>query len=556
MFIIQNSYRIYGRALVIDMISSPGFDQDVRSVPKTWLNIAHETLKNRGSNIYGTKYTMSVEELATTWEDFDADIKGVYSEEWKSKEDEDDFVLEQFGEERETSGAFDLKTQKYADCITIRHLDGSRRVSPTFVIGYINNLLYRNRSNELSEYEHLHGVQNLISTGDSEDEEVIYESDMRSVFTEVDLDISDMYTVAQEMLFHMKRLYRFGGKKGIHMLSFIGAYLRAQHTLMRDKINSKVNKFDQKSVTRQLTSNAVIREGYWMAQVNGDPISKGPNGMATESAKNPRCVEMFNWMYNREPEYNSFHDDVDAIIQEANLLHVDLMKEDMLKYDAEFWNKVTVSFITPDSQFLKDLPLRLKTNAPMVKQYNLQQSYMTILRQYRDLVTSDSTLMDRRDQLSNPKIYQERQLALEQFFDGNPYDEGNCMYNAIEELKEQRGLPFFKVDVSKISFHNSLAYYEGKPLVLNCTSWYKYAGIRTDSIRTHYCILTNLFVFIELDTREFNYIYVDDAYTAFFYASKSHIAHDIYSGAEVNTLDDDLAETRKLWNTIDISDNE
>ena len=539
----------------MDLVSTPGFDQDVSSIPKNWKSGGTELSRLRGSDMYNRKYSMPIEELATYWEDFDADKKGVYSDQWRSKVDEDEYVVEEYGLEREGDGEFNFETQRYATCLNRRHLDGPEPVDRSFVMGYLKNLLFRNRGNELSAYEYKYGTQNIVSAGSDDDDEVAFEVDFKSIYSKVELTTSEMYACAQEMLFHMKRLYRFGGEKGVHVLSFIKAYLRAQYRINQDKIASKLGQMSQRSVTRKITYNSVVEEGFYLSKLNGDPLALDETGMVTKSMKSKKGDWMFSWLHNRTEKYESYLEDYDALIYEASLLHIDLMNEDMLQFNAEFWDNIVVSYITPDSQFLKDLPKRLRTNEPLVKAHMFENSYEQTIKNYNLAVDIVPELIARKESIFLPRNYKDCMTNLKQFFNGNDSGE-NYMYNAREELKRDRGLNYKIIDPEKIEFKNAIAIYEGKPLILDCSGWYKYAGLEEYKTEKHYCILTNLFLFLEINTDEFNICYIDDAYQAFFYFAKPHTTHYVDTREAVDVKEEDLRQCRKSWRTLELFEDE
>ena len=136
----------------------------------------------------------------------------------------------------------------------------------------------------------------------------------------------------------LKRLHNLSKYCGIHMISMIGSYLKAKaYNDMRVQTGKSKN---------TLKKNAVIAEGVYKCDAEGNI------GIAIEvSNKSKRAADMFDWIIGANDMYPSYRDDLVNFLQYCKILNIDLLHDDLLKYNNEFMDGLTVLTLTPDTQY-------------------------------------------------------------------------------------------------------------------------------------------------------------------------------------------------------------
>jgi len=460
MIVIQNPVRLYGQDIVRDIVLTPSFKEDIRSTPE-WYRKECGRLRNQMHNTSnGSEALLPFEEFALSWEEYDADKQKPMSDKAEhNTEDSEYFEKSDFGE-------FNPDIDEYVKPYYRRTLDGGavihddgKMIDISHILKYIDNLYYRSDA-MITTYEMNNGVQSNIAkrTEDGQEGLTMYEADLKPAFSAIELNNEYRNEVALDMLYHMKRIFRFGGLRGINYLTFISAYKRAERTREQKK---KV----QASVTYQLTAPRIVAETYYHADFNGDATEP-----FTETQKHHLATDTFDWYNQRRTDAKSYYDDIKAIERDAEILHVNLADEDMRKFNSEFFKSIRVPVLTPNSQYMEEVAKNIENNTSVQTLIVTSDIIDDILDRYYHTYDTSKFLHDREETFKLAQDYQSNTEKLDSML--REYNHCSAEEN--------------RLDLSKLKFENGFATIDSTVALFDITYWFEELQYDRKAILTDY----------------------------------------------------------------------
>lgn len=346
------------------MITRSGAPNATSLSPYNGMSFIHEKYMDKSFEL-----TADIEWLFLKQGDFNADkCRPMLSKEEYEEMGKDG------SEDLEPGRMFRPQMDKYSDIDYYRRLED---VHEGYIIAYIGNVcfnVYRKAgANGAISYKQAHKPQ--VTLINSEDEVTEF----------ADLVVEDPNTVwskedkeqaKNQLPYVMKRLHNLSLYSGIHMISMAGAFLKAQESLKVAHIHGSVKK---------LRKNAVIDEGVYTLQRNGR-IGK----CIEKSSKNVHAEEMFDWIVGTNQKYPSYKDDFSNFLHYCEVLNIDLLKDDLTKYDGDFLQKLDCLVLTPDTQYNVSIFDAIKNNTNNLTEKEVESSISNTVALFTAYLSSDS----------------------------------------------------------------------------------------------------------------------------------------------------------------------
>lgn len=274
--------------------------------------------------------TLTLDAIIASMPDFDADkIQPT------CKSTEDDEAFEAALEEAEMDYPYSPYTHDETFDHYYRRLED---IHPRYLLKYMGEALYaaaKYRDGIVRDTQNEYAVQHTLV--DQESGKAISESDIELDVNEAEWSQKEIADAIHNLPYVMKRLHNLGILFRVHMLSFIAAYVRA------DNIN-RVRR--TAGYTKTTKVNDVVDMGVYLCDSLGNATYQ-----PTKSAKNLRIMEVFKWYTYDSDKYPAYHIDVENFLHYVDVLNIDIVNEDMSRYDADFMSKLIVTTITPASQY-------------------------------------------------------------------------------------------------------------------------------------------------------------------------------------------------------------
>lgn len=431
MILLTEPVRLYGKYVVSDAATS----QALRSLSTAY----HPYIGMRSSvNKYwrgGTSSTEAdIEMLFNNQPDFDADMKQP-----QSQEDEDEEMsIERMREEDEE------KVEKYNPRIHNYPYDGYYRrledIDIFYVRSYICNLVQSimiHDTGGIKDYLARNTEQTNLynSTDDGESIEEI-------VNLVLDEDPTEWSPEARQeardkLPYVIKRLHTLSRYTTIHMLSFISAFLKAR---------TKNQQSREGGSTKKLKVNAVIEEGVYKCDSSGN-ISK----RLDVKNRNEHAAEMFDWIMGYSEKFTAYIQDYKDYVHYCEVLNVDIMTDDMSKYTTQFVNSLTVSIVTPNSQYNKQVfNVLCNRGITVPKEKRSVDIYGNTVELFREFTQSDPWLS-----------------SVVQRWNTLPTSRATSMLNEFmfRYHTTRLGQSSLNIDLFKVSFDDVFAQYQGRYLL-------------------------------------------------------------------------------------------
>lgn len=316
-----------------------------------------------------TLSTASVEYLFEMQQDFDADVKHP-----QQFQEDDNIDPNRDAELYGTCDSYSPHTD------TLDDFKGYYRkledVAVEYHTQYIENLLYSISYHDrggILEYNRTHQAQ--LSLTDQESGNVISISDLELDEDESQWSSAEVQHALSKMPYVLKRLHNLSRFTGVHTLSYLGAYLRAEDAVTLNNANGG---------RLSLKSTTVVNEGFYMCNKAGNATT-----LATISAKNPKCVEMFDFVSGLSDAYPGYVEDVTNFLHYAEVLNIDLRHEKLHEYGADFIKGLVASTLTPNSQY--DAAIHQKLLGATASKNVVQQKneVSALLQSVREFYSSD-----------------------------------------------------------------------------------------------------------------------------------------------------------------------
>lgn len=331
MLVITNPIKLYGKKVITDLATrvgdctvdsfsyGPGMADVVR---KFW----HDTEET----------TMPIEAHFEAQKDFDCDVvKSSLSEDCDDDEEEEDT----FSPYDPSKDPIDFKEYN-------RRLED---IAPKYLERYLGNVVFNicHRDSTLKRQQIKHKVQPcLMGNGD--------DSDDFTELADLQLEDKDEWSLGQKqnaqrnLSYVLKRLFNLSRISHVHIPSYIAAFERA-------KLYIEAN--HTQGGSKMLSDNVVISQGVYLCDADGNITKK----VLVEN-KNQRAKGMFNWIMGRGGPYAAYYQDYVNFVHYCTVLDIDIVNDDMTKYQADFMDKLVVTTVTPNKQYVPAVYNALKNN--------------------------------------------------------------------------------------------------------------------------------------------------------------------------------------------------
>lgn len=392
--------------------------------------------------------TADVEWLFLKQSDYDADksrpmlSKDEYDDEGKEGQDE-----------LELCKPFRPQVDKYSSIDYFRRFEDIHREYLATYVGYVCYNVYRKAgANGAINYKQAHKPQ--VTLINSEDEVTEFADlvvdDPNLVWSKEDKEQAQM-----QLPYVMKRLHNLSLHSGVHMISMAGAFLRAQEALKRARIHGS---------TRKLRKNAVIEQGVYLISRNGH-IGK----RVEISSKNIHAEKMFDWIVEVNPDYPSYREDYNNFVHYCEVLNIDLLNDDLTKYDVDFLRKLDCAILTPDTQYNMSVFNALKENADNTTTKEFEGSIGNTLSLLNAYLSSDGAEI-------NEIIATHTAAKRAKYFDAA----GSILYQCML----RKGDTSFST--KKLHWVDGILYYDKDVALLNTNMFVK------ESYKMHYALVSEL----------------------------------------------------------------
>ncbi len=323
MILLTNPIALYGKKVTTDLATRIG--------PHTVDSYSYGVgLRYQVERMWsGGETEANIEMLFEEQADFNADVKQPHL-----SEGEYDETVE--AEEYEVGAKYQPASDKTDFNNYYRRLED---IAPEYLESYVGNLVFTicRRSGGLKQFNSKHMEQPvLLSQGDDEGDFTEL-ADLQLRADDGDWSLEVKQRALQRLPYVLKRLHNLSCYTGIHMLSYIVAFIKA-----RDKNENMRSAGSQKF----LKKNAVIEEGVFLCDKAGN-IKK----QVLVQNKNKRAEAAFNWICGLSTEYQAYYQDYLDLINYFDILNVELYEDDFTKYQRDFIDKLIVVTVTPNKQY-------------------------------------------------------------------------------------------------------------------------------------------------------------------------------------------------------------
>jgi len=325
MIILTNPINLYGKKVVTDLATRTGNS----SVNDFSYGLGLRYKINEMWSTFNQDTDASLEYLFNTQDDFDADV-------CQPNMSDDDYDETVAAEEHEISTKYNPAVDKTNFNKYYRRLED---IAHAYLEKYVGYLIFniRHHSDGYKAFNAKHLDQPLLMNRGDDDDEFTELADLQLLPDDDDWPLSVKQAALQNLPYVVKRLHNMSCYVGIHVLSFIRAYLKAQMINSNQRVAGSV---------KTLKRNAVIAEGVYQCDIEGNITKK-----VLVKNKNRKADKMFDWIIGVPTMYATYHQDYLDFVHYCNVLNVDLLNDDMTKYQADFVSKLIVTTVTPNSQY-------------------------------------------------------------------------------------------------------------------------------------------------------------------------------------------------------------
>ena len=367
MIILTNPITLYGKKVVTDLATRSG-NATINDYSCT-LGLEYKVR----SMWSGEETDANIAMLFEAQQDFDADVCQPHLDEENYNETEE---LEDYEVGRKYNPAVD-KTS-FDDYF--RRLED---IASPYLEKYVGNLVYticrHTGSGGIKQYNDKHREQPVL-VNHSEDESDFTElADLQLIKDETDWPLEVKQTALQNLPYVLKRLHNMSCYTGVHMLSFIVAYLKAKERNNNMRIAGSI---------KTLKKNAVISEGVYLCNKQGNITKK-----VQVQNKNIHAAKMFDWIIGTIDEYKAYYQDYLDFVHYCDVLNIDIYNDDMSKYQASFIDKLVVTTVTPNKQYdiqVFDAILNNKTN---VVQETVNNALESTVNTFSQICSTDPNII-------------------------------------------------------------------------------------------------------------------------------------------------------------------
>lgn len=333
MIILNNPVHLYGKKVITDLATRSGpHTMDSYSYGGGLEYIAHSYFTDKETDA-------NIDMLFESQTDFNPDIiKPQFTEEEYS---------ETAVEEQEDLPVYNPAVDTYPHTAYYRRLED---IAPEYLQKYVTNIVYSicRYSGNLKAYKSKHKIQPTL-VGNSGDNDDFTELADLQLQTDVNAwSPESKQNALQHLPYVLKRLHNLSCYCGIHILSFIGAYLKAQDMVEANIVMNRKRTFGR---------NDLIARGVYRCNKSGNITQR-----VTKELKCAKTKTMFDWICGEPSIYSSYYQDFINLLHYCKVLNIDLKNDDLTQYQADFASRLVVTTVTPNKQFSQQIFSALLTN--------------------------------------------------------------------------------------------------------------------------------------------------------------------------------------------------
>lgn len=432
MLVLTEPVRIYGKYVISDLATrEPGA---VRNTYSPYGGMRHVVNKFWPKGTSSTE--ADIELMFDKQPDFDADMK-------QPQNTVEDGDLTALRDEEDKCAPYNPAIDTYPILRYYRRLED---IAEFYVKEYLTNTVYSIVSREIgglrqfvSENMEQNALFSNSDDGDGFEElaDLVLEGDVNEWSAEVQQEAAD------RLPYVLKRLHTLSCYCNIHMLSFIAAYLKA-------KEENDVNRSNGSTMT--LKVNAVIQKGIYRCDKDG-LISK----QIEVKNRSKQASLMFDWITGQSTSYESYLVDYKNFVHYCDVLNIDIIHDDLSKYDMRFIQKLTVAVVTPNTQYDKQVFAVLHaglTPAPAGINKSEVDPISNTFELFNELAVSDEWLSRGIANVSTSSVKEVQSLCYQFFY---LYDQLACKMIPGRVSK----------NVMEIDLSQPYATYQGELVMLN-----------------------------------------------------------------------------------------
>lgn len=364
MILLTTPTQIHGKKLVTDLVLRSGSASARNFSPYRGMNAIVE-------NFYNGDTSANFEYLFEKQVDFDADICQPHY----TSEDYDEIAE---SEEFEKTVPYDPSK----DPVTFD--DYNRRLEDIpgdYLEHYIANLCFtvfkRKNGNGTVQFDLNHRLQPTLISVDDDSVTELADLQLRVDVKEYPESMKSM--AIENMPYVLKRLDNLSRYCGVHMISMIGSYLAAKTDNDR-RVNSGLSK-------KTLKKNAVIARGVYKYTADGHV-----GRIIDVSNKSKKAADMFDWIVGENKDYPSYREDLTNFVQYCQILNIDLVADDLCKYDGAFMDGLIVTTLTPDTQYCQAVFDAIRDSGISTPAVDTDSVIAATMLCFRDLCETDEGL--------------------------------------------------------------------------------------------------------------------------------------------------------------------
>lgn len=322
MIILTNRINLYGKKVVADIATRTG-----NSTPDDFscgLGLAYKVREYWPDN----ETDANMEMLFNAQDDYNADVS-------QPDMTEEDYDADVDAEEHDTGVRYNPAVDKTDFNRYFRRLED---IASDYLEKYVGFMIYnvRNHADGIKAYNSKHMEQPVL-IGNGDDEDFTELADLQLLTDDNDWPIHAKQSALENLPYVLKRLHNMSCYTGVHMISFIVAFLKAKDKNNRMRVVGSV---------KTLKKNAVIEEGVYLCDGQGNITKR-----VLVQNKNKRAADMFDWIIGSSQSYAAYYQDYLDFVHYCTVLNLDLYNDDMTKYQKDFMDKLIVTTVTPNRQY-------------------------------------------------------------------------------------------------------------------------------------------------------------------------------------------------------------
>lgn len=316
-------------------------------------------------------------------------------------------------------------------------------IAEQYLERYMGNLMYSilYNANGLSQYKKTCGTQATLSDSDEEGEFVEL-ADLLIMENVNEWSLSEKNEATLKLPYVLKRLHNLSMYSGVHMIEYIVSYTKALEENRRSQACGS---------TKTLKVNAVLAFGvhkYTKYGYTGDRI--------TIESRNKKAAHMFEWLCGNSKDYASYREDFTNFLHYMEVLNIN-MDDDFSKYDMLFMDKLTVSTVTPNSQYDVQVFEALRGNLTNDVPIDIVDPIENSMSIFNQAIETHPLLIDRINNLQSQKYEK-------------IHSQGESIYATYKLIMENKALS------GKLHWEYGYLYHDGKPAIVT-TTW-----VNSDSV--------------------------------------------------------------------------